>query len=776
MRHRMRAVLACVILAAPGAFARADEPRLAEFFGFLPLEIYKLDNRISNLALGDLDGDGIQDVIVANNARSRIDLLLSSKGPTEDSGGNEANLIPSDRRMRLKSVPVNKEIVAVQSGDFNGDGKADIAYYGNPAEVLILPNEGNGAFGTPRRINSGEAVESANALAVGDLDGDGKADLALLTPSTVVLMTQKDGKLSDRERLPHTAANPRMLKIVDLDGDGHNDLVLFDGVTEDPIRIRFGTAEGKLGPEERFALDVPRALAYGDMDGKPGVELLTIELATGRAKVLTLAESDEDDSDRKGRLIFYPLPKGDARGRSIAVGDLDGDGKADVVATDPANAQFLVYLQGKNGLGTGDTFPGLSGGKAVFAADFDGDKKAEVVVLSENEKQIGLSRLEDGKLTFPAPLPLSGDPVALTVADLDGDGSPEVLYATTVKDSGDTFTLRALRREPSGNFVPMRWGQDDSIAVKGLSGKPPALRVLDVNGDKLADILVFNAYGSPVLLLGRPGGEPPAPAGGSLGPLVGVTPQQLSVAKLDGPAILVAHGTFARKVALDKDGQWRIEEQFNAGRPSTQILGANTLDLDGDGKPEVALLDKNSKDLLFLAKKPDSGVYTPAGQLSVGPLDFEGTHVADFDGDGRDDLLLAGTDKFGVVLTGRKGRKFRTLASYDPTREDAHLGDLIVADINGDKKPDVILTDVNDHLIDILDYPSESTLNRGLTFKIFEKKSFRDRDSMVEPRDMIVGDVDGDGRTDLVLLVHDRVLIYRQDSGEAKEEKTAEKE
>ncbi|MDB5351431.1 MAG: repeat protein [Planctomycetota bacterium] len=774
MRNRMQGLVTVVILALGGTAIGADEPRLAEYFGFLPLEIYKLDQRISNLTVADLDGDKADDIIAVNNGRSRIDLLLTTKGDSEDRGKTEANQVISDRRMRLKTLAVNKEIVSLQAGDFNGDGKTDLAFYGTPAELIVLFNQGGAKFSAPKRFTTGDAVESASALAVGDIDRDGKHDLALLTSSDVVIVTQKGGKLGEPERLPHTAANPRMLKLVDLDGDGGDDLVIYDGTPEDPIRVRFSTEGGKLGPEQRFSLEPLRAMAFGEVDGKKGQELLTIEAATGRAKVFTLGEADEDEADRRGRLIFYPLPKGDARGRTIAVGDLDGDGKADVVATDPADAEFLVYLQGKTGLGTGQTFPGLAGGKTVFAADLDGDKKAEVIVLSESEKQIGLTRLDNGRLTFPTPLPISGDPVALAVADLDGDGTPEILYATPGKDGkDDSFALKGLKREKSGSFVPFRWGQEDSVAVKGLSGKPPALRVLDVNKDGQPDILVFNAYGPPVLLLGRPGGEPPAPAAGTLGPLVGATPAGLTVANLGGPSLLVAQGTFARNVALDKNGQWQIKEQFNSGKTSSQILGAAALELDGDGTPEIVLLDKASKSLLFLDKKA-GGVYSAGGSLNVGPIDFQGMHVADFDGDGKDDLLIAGTDKFGVMITGRKGQKFKLLASYEPTRKDARLGDLVVGDLNGDKQTDIVLTDLNDHLIDILTHPGGADLDRALTFKVFEKKSFRDRDSLIEPRDLVLGDVDGDKRTDLILMVHDRILVYRQDSGE-KMEKTAEK-
>ena len=87
---------------------------------------------------------------MSNNGRSRIDLFLSSKKPADDSQRapfrKDTNELQYDRRMRLVSIPVNKAVVSVDTGDFNGDGKPDLAFYGTPAEVEILFNEGKGRF------------------------------------------------------------------------------------------------------------------------------------------------------------------------------------------------------------------------------------------------------------------------------------------------------------------------------------------------------------------------------------------------------------------------------------------------------------------------------------------------------------------------------------------------------------------------------------------------------------------------------------------------------
>src|SRR5262249_4537107 len=152
-------------------------------------------------------------VIVSNNGRSRIDLLLSTKKPADDRSARpfrkDANELEYDRRMRLVSIPVNKEVVRLDTGDFNGDGKPDLGFYGTPAEVVILFNEGPGQFGNPKKINTGEVVQKPGALTVGDLDRDGRDDLALLAEKELIFVYQTaPGVMSEPERVPHAASNP----------------------------------------------------------------------------------------------------------------------------------------------------------------------------------------------------------------------------------------------------------------------------------------------------------------------------------------------------------------------------------------------------------------------------------------------------------------------------------------------------------------------------------------------------------------------------------------
>src|SRR5436190_685418 len=164
-----------VLLAAISA-AQADSS--TNRFAFTGPEIFPIDNQVGHLRAADLDGDGLQDLIVVNNFRSKINLLYNQTGKTNQAdvkaaGKRELNELPPDARFRIESIASEKRISSLVVADLNGDGRPDIAYYGEPKELVVQYNQGTNGWSTPKRWPIEDGLLSPNALCAGDLNGDG---------------------------------------------------------------------------------------------------------------------------------------------------------------------------------------------------------------------------------------------------------------------------------------------------------------------------------------------------------------------------------------------------------------------------------------------------------------------------------------------------------------------------------------------------------------------------------------------------------------------------
>src|SRR6516225_7728704 len=161
-------VAAALSIALTGAADNSTTNR----FGFAGPEEYPIDNQIGQLHVADLDGDGLNDLIVANNSRSKITLLYNQTGKTNLTqktkvwAKRDINELPPDARFRIESIPSEKRIASLVVADLNGDGRPDIAYYGEPKELIVQYNLGTNGWSAPKRwpIDDGQLTE--NALAV----------------------------------------------------------------------------------------------------------------------------------------------------------------------------------------------------------------------------------------------------------------------------------------------------------------------------------------------------------------------------------------------------------------------------------------------------------------------------------------------------------------------------------------------------------------------------------------------------------------------------------
>eukprot|EP00456_Euglypha_rotunda_P052838 TRINITY_DN425_c0_g1_i15.p1 TRINITY_DN425_c0_g1~~TRINITY_DN425_c0_g1_i15.p1 ORF type:complete len:780 (-),score=264.88 TRINITY_DN425_c0_g1_i15:1251-3590(-) len=762
------------LLIATG-FVQAEETTISQYYGFKPIEIFKLSERASNMLSGDLNHDGLTDLILVDNGHSRLDLLIQRKEQPKVKevaiGSSDVNTIEDHWRFEHRKMPVDREVAALTLGDFNGDGRTDIAYFGSPDQLIIKyqPEKGEWTEKTQQRVP--DVAPSPWFLAAGDLDSNGLDDLVILGKhETIIFYQETKGKLSLPKKLMNTSDKLGLAQVADLDGDGRNDLCYLagEGLTR-ALGARLQLADGQLGPEYIFDLERPRSVTLRDVDGKPGQEVLTIDSRTGRVKMLQIERRQPEANELPERLIQFGFGKqGSGRERDLAIGDLDGDGLNDVVVTDPDASRVLLFRQKKgSGLDLGTPFPGLSGADQIRVADLDADGKAEIVVHSGPEKTLGLSRYADGKLVFPESLPIEGDTNGLELSDLDGDDRPEIVYiAKTKKDRSTEYALQALKRSEKNEWQPYPFGSKTSV-VLDLKGTPEVLMQVDITGDKRPEFLVFQGTTKPPQLfsLNKEGVPVEIVTTGNLG-LGAIAPGAVSFAKLgDKAGLLVAQENFARHMVLGTNNRWQVDEQFNSGESNSKIVGATLIELDGNAGPEIALVDAGVKKLRVL-RKADSG-YTQWKEIDLGDFAFKAVRVADLNGDKRDDLLLFAADKLAVLYAGATAPAIKELASFESQLDKIYPTDIIAGDLNGDGKIDLAMTDTRSHFVELIQYRPATGLKHALYFRIFEQKSFRNEDEAggSDPREGLAVDVTGDGLQDLLLLTHDRLILYPQDGG-----------
>jgi hypothetical protein len=779
--------LVCGLIASSGILqAEEGENPLAQYYGFERLELYKLQQRSANLQAADLNADGRTDLVLIDNSNSRLDLLIQRDPATAKDpppvGKVRINTLDNDKRFEHKKVAVDREVASLTIGDFDGDGRKDLAWFAVPDQLNVALQSKTGDWTNRRKIRLADVEGAQWILAGGDLNHDGRDDLVVLGKHDTYLVYQNsDGQLAAPRRLMNTTEKLGLAQIADVDGDGRNDLCYLTGSdAERPLCIRLQRPDGELGPELRCDLPRPRGVTFAELDGKPGSEILAIEAQTGRVKAHQLQKPEASPGEPAGQLIQFGFgSQASGKNRDLAVGDVNGDGKIDVVVSDPDSAQMIVFLQHpETGLDLGSTFPGLDGAEQVRVGDLDGDKRAEIVVFSGKEKTIGMSRMEEGRLTFPQGVPLEKEPSAIELADLNKDGRQElIVIARERSGQSSKYNLQALSRGDAGDWRPFKFGEQESIVLANLKSNPERLVALDANRDGKTDFLVFTAGSDkpPLFLLTNAQGVPSEVSTGDGGFGLGnVTSGGLFLGMLDQPVILVAQKNFARNVVVGEKNQWQVLDQYNAAEAEAKIVGAATLDLDGEPGREIVLVDQGVRKLRVLRK--EGTVYRPWREIDIGVFPYRSTLVADLNADGRDDLLLFGNGKFGVLYSGRSDPRLKTIATYESKQEKAHFNDLAVGDINSDGQMDVVVVDTQSQSVDILNYTPAAGLRHALQFKVFEAKSLSGEERTGnDPREVLIVDVTGDGKPDLVLLSQDRVLVYPQDTA-GEPQKTAAKE
>ena len=385
--------------------------------------------------------------------------------------------------------------VAAATGDFNGDGKLDVVNIDSASNLNVMLGHGDGTFESPLTMNLAASNIFYDAIAVGDFNGDHLLDVALwalnaTTGTTEVHIFLGNGAGGFTFKATYTAPSsndfnpgPNSIVSVDVNGDDKVDLVAM--TPYNGVFVFLGHGDGTFqAPVVNATVCTSTigncgSLAVADLndDGKPDLALQSNDTTGGGMSILL-----NTGSGTFGTGTYYPVGiSGVFAASGIAIGDVNGDKKPDVVVAS-SSVTAIVYLNQGSGTfkvnGTVGTVP-LNPTNNVVLADINNDKKLDIVVAD------GLGNVltfyGKGKGTFTNgpmyPLQACNDCSNFLVAidDFNGDGTPDLM-----ETNGIETTTVALGRG-DGTFQTSQLYAYSSLTATNIV-------TADFNGDGFPDI------------------------------------------------------------------------------------------------------------------------------------------------------------------------------------------------------------------------------------------------------------------------------------------------
>jgi len=312
---------------------------------------------------------------------------------------------------------------SVAVGDFNGDGKLDLAIpNAGVADVSILLGTGSGSFGTANNFPVGTNPVS---IAVVDLNGDGNADLAVTNSGSgnvSVLLGTGTGSFNGPTNFA-VGISPFSVVAGDFNSDGKLDLAVANRDSNN-ISILLGTGTGSFGAPTNFSAGQgPFSLAEGDFDNDGNLDLAVANVSSGNVSIFLGAGTGGFSAATNYTAGTMP--------RSLALGDFNGDSKLDLaVANDGSANVSILQGTGTGSFGAPTNLPVGANPLSVALGDFNGDSKLDLAVTNAGSTNVSIL-LGSGSGTFngAASFAVGIGGFAVAAADVDGDGRIDLAVA-----------------------------------------------------------------------------------------------------------------------------------------------------------------------------------------------------------------------------------------------------------------------------------------------------------------------------------------------------------
>ncbi len=518
------------------------------------------------------------------------------------------------------------------------------------------------------------------SVSIGDLDGDGKADLAVANRNdntvSVFRNTGSAGSISYAAKVDFISGLfPSSVSIGDVDGDGKGDLVVANNTSNTVSVFRNTGSVGSISYAAKVDFTTgsgPFSVSIGDLDEDGKADLAVVNRISYTVSVFRNTGNVGNISyAAKVDFVTGIAPS------SVSIGDLDGDGKADMAVTNQGSSSTVSVFRNTGSVGsisfaTKVDFTTGSGAYSVSIGDLDGDGKADLAVVNfiSNTVSVILNTGTVGSISYAAKVDFAtgGNPNSVSIGDLDGDGKPDLAVASP----GGSDIVSVFRN--MGSVGSISYAAKVDFTTGTGSG---SVSVGDLDGDGKADLMVTNFNSNTVSVfrntvsayIPTPTITNFTPASGLIGTTVTITGTNFD--PIPSNNTVKFNGTVATVTAS-------TSTSITTSVPSGATTGTISVTVGGNTATSTSNFTVISIPPITFAPKVDYPVGTSPREVEV----------ADFNGDGHLDIATSNSGSSSIsVLYGTGTGCFGTAQNFPG---DPYILGLAVGDLNGDGKPDLV--------------------------------------------------------------------------------------